>query len=94
MEIHLTDPEHERMNAGPALYTIRVGGHLGPTVLSAFPGLVARRRAAQTVLTGFLDRAALYGVLAQLELLGLELVEVRQVEPAGPEPRDGGCQVD
>ena len=66
------------MNAEPALYTIRVGGHLGATALSAFPSLVAEHQdpAAQTVLTGFLDHSGLYGVLAQMEKLGLDLIEV------------------
>src|ERR1700747_3740076 len=32
-----------------------------------------------TVLTGPLDRSALYGVLAEVEALGLDLVEVRQL---------------
>jgi hypothetical protein len=31
------------------------------------------------VLTGLLDRSALYGVLAEIEALGLDLLEVRQV---------------
>jgi hypothetical protein len=67
-----------RMNAEPALYTIRVGGCLGATALSAFPSLVAERQdvAAQTVLTGFLDFSGIYGVLAQMERLGVELIEV------------------
>jgi hypothetical protein len=60
---------------GPVRYTIRVDGHLGDTTLSAFPDLVAEQ-VVQTVLTGLLDRSALYGVLAQLELLGLDLVDV------------------
>jgi hypothetical protein len=35
----------------------------------------------ETVLTGFLeDRSALFGVLAQIEALDLELVEVREVK--------------
>jgi hypothetical protein len=35
-----------------------------------------------TVLTGSLpDRAALYGVLAEIEALGLELLEVRRLPP-------------
>jgi hypothetical protein len=39
-------------------------------------------RAGETLLTGSLeDRSALYGVLAQIEALGLELIEVRRVEP-------------
>lgn len=34
-----------------------------------------------TVLTGLLeDRSALYGVLAQIESLGLELLELRQIK--------------
>jgi len=36
-----------------------------------------------TVLTGPLpDRAALHGVLAEIEALGLELLEVRRLPPA------------
>jgi hypothetical protein len=31
------------------------------------------------VLTGLLDRSALYGVLAEIEALGLDLLEVRQL---------------
>jgi len=38
---------------------------------------VSRRHGADTVLTGLLDRSALYGVLAEIEALGLDLVEVR-----------------
>jgi hypothetical protein len=33
------------------------------------------------VLTGLLDRSALYGVLAEIEALGLDLLEVRQLGP-------------
>lgn len=68
------------MHAEPALYTITVDGHLGATALCAFPALVVQPRATQTVLTGFLDRSALHGVLAQIELLGLDLVEVQQIK--------------
>jgi hypothetical protein len=31
------------------------------------------------VLTGLLDRSALYGVLAEIDALGLDLLEVRQI---------------
>jgi hypothetical protein len=31
------------------------------------------------VLSGLLDRSALYGVLAEIEALGLDLLEVRQL---------------
>ena len=58
-------------------------GRLGATIRSAFPALQARASGGDTVLTGPLpDRAALYGVLAQLEPERLELVEVRRLPPA------------
>ena len=67
----------------PHRYRIRVRGHLGPTLRCAFPALRARASGGDTVLTGPLcDRAALYGVLAQIEALGLELLEVRRLPPA------------
>jgi hypothetical protein len=55
------------MDPAPAPYTIRVNGHLGATVLSAFPALAPHHHGAHTVLTGLLDRSALYGVLAEIE---------------------------
>jgi predicted acylesterase/phospholipase RssA len=46
----------------------------------AFPGFQVDVRSGDTVLTGGLaDSAALYGVLAELEALGLELLEVRRL---------------
>jgi hypothetical protein len=61
-------------------YEIRVRGHLGETMRSAFPGLRAQSHGKDTVLTGVLpDQAALYGVLAEIEALGLELLEVRRI---------------
>ena len=64
-------------------YHIRVRGPLGETIRSAFPALKAQASGGDTVLTGPLpDRAALYGVLAQIEALGLELLEVRRLPPA------------
>jgi hypothetical protein len=49
---------------------------------SAFPALRAELRGEDTVLTGvLLDQAALYGVLTQIESLGLELLEVRRLSP-------------
>jgi hypothetical protein len=69
------------MDAEPALYAIRIRGHLGSTLLSAFADLAPRSQGADTVLSGPLDRSALYGVLAEVEALGLDLVEVRQITP-------------
>jgi hypothetical protein len=60
-------------------YEIRVRGLLNATLLEAFPGLHAEPQRGETVLAGALpDQAALHGVLAQVEALGLELLEVRR----------------
>jgi hypothetical protein len=59
-------------------YEIRVRGHLGPRMLRAFAALSAQREGGDTLLRGCLeDQAAVYGVIARLEALGLELVELR-----------------
>jgi len=70
--------------AKPRRYEIRVRGVLSETLLEAFPGLQARTKKGGTVLSGELaDRAALHGVLAQIEALGLELLEVHSdAEPS------------
>jgi len=63
----------------PRHYEIRVRGHLGETLMAAFPALSAQAHGEDTVLTGMLpDEAALYGVLAEIEALGLELLELRR----------------
>jgi hypothetical protein len=75
----------------PGLYTIRIEGRLGPTALSAFPSMVPELKGSETVLTGLLeDRSAVFGVLAQIEALGLELLELREIRarPASRESRD------
>jgi hypothetical protein len=77
-----------RHESWPHRYQIRVRGRLGQTICSAFSALRARAEGGDTVLTGVLgNQAALYGVLAEAEALGLELVEVRRLppdEPRGP----------
>ena len=77
------------MDPVPAQYMIRINGHLGATVLSAFPAMASRLHGADTVLTGVLDRSALYGVLAEVEALGLDLLEVRQLSPHRRPPELG-----
>jgi hypothetical protein len=55
--------------------------------------MVAEPKGSETVLTGVLeDRSALFGVLAQIEALGLELLELSQI-PAGPTPPDAGPEI-
>jgi hypothetical protein len=50
--------------------------------------MVAESKRGETVLTGLLeDRAALFGVLAQVEALGLDLLEVRQITETAPDHR-------
>jgi len=66
------------MDPASARYLIRVNGHLGATLLSAFPAMTWQRQGSETVLTGVLDRPGLHGVLAEIESLGLDLLEVRQ----------------
>jgi hypothetical protein len=74
----------------PGLYTIRIRDRLGPTALSAFPSMVSELKGSETVLTGLLeDRSAVFGVLAQIEALGLELLELRQIR-ARPTTRESG----
>lgn len=79
------------MATPPDLYTIRVKGRLGATALSAFPTMVSELKCGETVLTGLLeDRSAVFGVLAQVEALGLDLLELRQIpaRPKSPESDD------
>jgi hypothetical protein len=65
-------------------YQIRIRGQLGRTMRTAFPALDIQAEGEETVLTGALtDQAALYGVLHQIEALGLELLEVHRESPAG-----------
>ena len=76
MRVHLPVPDYGVMDPAPARYVIRIRGHLGATVLSAFPALASRWQGAHTVLTGLLDQSALYGVLAEIEALSLDLLEL------------------
>jgi hypothetical protein len=71
-------------------------------VLSAFPALLPQQHGADMVLTGFLDRSALNGVLAEIEALGLDLLELCQLPQAAnhgpttsarqPGPGPGRCR--
>ena len=77
-----------RVHTLPGWYTIRIRGRLGATALSAFPAMACELKGGETVLTGLLeDRSAVFGVLAQIEALDLELIELRQITAGLRSPR-------
>jgi hypothetical protein len=85
---HWVGRQDYRVDTPPGLYAIRIKGRLGATALSAFPSMVSELKDSETVLTGLLqDRSALFGVIAQIEALGLELLELRQIR-ARPRSRE------
>jgi hypothetical protein len=62
-------------------YEITVRGRLSDRLVQAFDGLTATPVPAGTVLSGELpDQAALHGVLARIESLGLELLDIHTEE--------------
>jgi hypothetical protein len=77
----LANAQNVHVRQVPDVYSIRISGQLGPMALGAFPSMVAQVKGPDTVLTGILDRSALYGVLAQIESLALDLVELRRLDP-------------
>jgi hypothetical protein len=89
MPAHLPAPDYGGMDPSSARYLIRINGHLGVTLLAAFPALAWKRQGPETVLTGMLDRPALHGVLAEIDALGLDLLEVRQLTPERRSPESG-----
>jgi len=55
--------------------------------------MVPELKGSETVLTGLLvDRSAVFGVLAQIEALGLDLLELRQIRatPTSHQTTDRG----
>jgi hypothetical protein len=68
----------------PASYEIRIKGKVGDPLLASFGGLDASIKPAETVLRGVIaDQAALHGLLGRIQSLGLELIEIRQVDEPG-----------
>jgi hypothetical protein len=67
-------------------YEIRVEGTLPPEALLDFDGLTAEVEPVETVVHGALpDQAALHGLLARLEVLGVQLVEIRRLHGRAPD---------
>jgi hypothetical protein len=91
MWVHLAAPEHVGMEAASARYLIRINGHLGATLVSAFPAMSSHHQGPQTILTGLLDRPGLHGVLAEIDALGLDLLEVRRIASEAEPPAGGAA---
>lgn len=67
------------MNGTAELYSICVAGHLGRITRAAFPEMSCEAHGASTVLSGEVkDPSELYGILARLEALGLEIIDLRR----------------
>ena len=67
----------------PSRYVIEVDGRVPSSLASELPGFAVEDRGGSTVVAGDVaDGAALYGLLARLEALGLQLVSVRPKSPA------------
>ena len=64
-------------------YETRVIGSLGPAAREAFADMAVEVEPTITVLSGDLDQRDLHALLDRVRALGLELVEVTQVQ-AGP----------
>jgi hypothetical protein len=73
----------------PVSYEIRIKGKVGDPVLASLGNLDVSIRPAETVLRGIIqDQAALHGMLQRIQSLGLELIEIRQVQdPSAPAAR-------
>jgi len=74
--------------AWPAVYQIRIEGHLGRALAGWFAGLsIALEDNGDTLLTGaVVDQAALHGLLKKVRDLGVPLVSVNRLE-TGPAPQ-------
>ena len=65
----------------PLTYRLEVGGRLPSGVLDELAGFTIEFVRPNTTLCGpFADTAALYGLIARLEALGLPLVSVQPVD--------------
>jgi len=71
-------------------YEIRVAGVLPPEALLDFDRLTASVEPVETVVHGQIrDQAALQGLLARLEAIGIQVLEIRRLR-AGDAPTEKG----
>src|SRR5579864_926034 len=78
----------------PALYEIRIKGHLDDRWAGRFDGLtLTREENGDTLLTGIVvDQAALHGLLRAVRDLGVRLLSVTHLQPEPAEAPDGSPQ--
>ncbi len=77
-----TEPDPGREADQPAVYEIRIKGHLNPEWADWFEGLtLVLEENGDTRLTGpVIDQAALHGLLKKVRDLGLPLLGVNAIE--------------
>ena len=69
-------------HVAPSDYEIRVKGRLSDTVTGVFEDFTASVKPAETIMRGPVrDQSELQGLLARIQSLGLELIEVRRLPP-------------
>jgi len=68
------------------MYEIRVAGVVSESDLRDMQAVTVAPDQVSTILYGLADQAALYGLLARLRTLGLDVIEVRRVSS----PSDSG----
>lgn len=62
-------------------YQILVAGSLTPSAEEMLAGFDVSTEGERTLISGVFDQAALHGLLERVRALGLELVELRRVDP-------------
>jgi hypothetical protein len=77
----------EVRHVGAANYEIRIKGRVGDSLLSAFEGMAVTIEPVETVVYGPIpDQNTLHELLAKLQSLGLEVVELRRLPGEGGHP--------
>jgi hypothetical protein len=74
-------------------YEIKVVGSLGPAPGRAFAGLAVEAGPNVTVVSGDLDRRGLQVLLGRMRVMGLELLEIRQVRRGATSPLCGSFRL-